>query len=453
MTTQTLKLKTKGALGSSSKERKAPLSRALYYLTLIVVGAVLLFLIVVTKGRTAVNLKASPALLIYTLVVTTFELSRLVAAIFYNNRMHFRHFDKSFFTAIRNYEPTVSFVIPCYNEGPAIEKTVTKCFQADYPREKLEVIVINDGSTDNTLEVLYRLKKKFPDLIVIDFPENRGKRHGMAEGFKVSTGEIVVQLDSDSYIVPETFREIVEPFANPEVGAVCAHADPENADQNFLTKMQSAYYFLSFRIMKAAESAFFAVFCCSGCSSAYRRSVVMPIMDIWLKETFLGRPVTWGDDRALTNWVLKLGYKTMYTDRAKAFTICPDTLKKLLKQQVRWKKGWLVNSIFASKFIWKKQPFVAFTYFFPLIFVTLSTPLMATKALVFNPLFYHILPFYYMIGVFLIASLIVTFYRAVARENKYWPYVFAWSILNMFILSFILFYAIATIQNRKWGTR
>lgn len=412
-------------------------------------GLFLIFLIILTKSKTISHFDTSPLVLIYTIFVTTFELSRLVGAIFYNNTIH----NKIGNVVEGHYEPTVSFVVPCFNEGPAIEKTITKCFLADYPKDKLEVLVINDGSTDNTLEVLTGLQKKFPALVIIDFKKNMGKRHGMYEGFLQAKGEIIVQLDSDSYIVPETFRELIEPFRNEKIGAVCAHADPENADENFLTKMQAAYYFMSFRILKAAESTFFTVFCCSGCSSAYRRELVLPIMETWLNEKFLGLPVTWGDDRALTNWVLKLGHKTMYTDKALAYTICPNNLRQLMKQQVRWKKGWFVNSIFASKFIYKTEPFVAFTYFFPLIFVTLSTPFMATKALIINPIFHHTSPLYYVAGIFLVSSLIVTYYRWISKENKYWAYVYAWSAINMILLSFILFYALLTIQNRKWGTR
>jgi hyaluronan synthase len=433
---------------------KFTVPEVLYYSSLTIIGLLLLLLIIATKSRTAIGSSEQPILLAYTILITTFELSRLIAAMFYSNTVHLRKMSAEDRAKANEYEPTASFVIPCYNEGTAIEKTITKCFEAQYPKEKLEVIVINDGSTDNTREVLFNLKEtKFPELIIIDFKKNQGKRHGMAAGFERAQGEIIIQLDSDSYIVPETFREIIAPFQNPAVGAVCAHADPENADKNFLTKMQAAYYFLSFRILKAAESSFFTVFCCSGCSSAYRKSVVAPIMDIWLNEKFLGLPVTWGDDRALTNWVLKRGYKTMYTDLSTAYTICPETLKGLFKQQVRWKKGWFVNSINASKFIWKKEPFVAFTYFFPLIFVTLSTPFMAAKALVYNPIVKGIAPTYYIFGVFLVALLVTTFYRAVSRDNKYWKYVMAWSALNMVFLSFILFYALLSIQNRKWGTR
>jgi hyaluronan synthase len=431
-----------------SKENKSSSSLS-YKFFLIIQGLLILILIVWLKSTSAADFYKDPLLLAYTLFITTFELSRLVAATF------FRGMSKNVLSKGDSiyYEPTVSFVIPCKNEEKAIKRTISKCFEADYPKEKLEVIVINDGSTDNTLKELRSLQKKYPSLIVVDWKINKGKREGMAEGFRRAKGEIVVQLDSDSYIIPETFRKLIEPFANPEIGAVCAHADPENADKNILTKVQAAYYFMSFRILKAAESSFAAVFCCSGCSSAYRRSLIVPILNMWLKEKFLGLPVTWGDDRALTNWVLRQKYKTIYTDEARALTICPDKWKTFFKQQVRWKKGWFVNSVFASKFIYKTRPFVAFTYFFPLIFVTLMTPFMAARAFFYNSLVRGIYPVYYVLGILLMAFLIVTFYRYVSRENHYWPYLFVWSGINMIVLSYVLFYSLLTIQNRKWGTR
>lgn len=444
---------TEGTSGAFVKPQRNILSRFFYHFSLITLGFITLFFIVLLKSKTATEFWTDPLVLIYTLFVTSFELSRLAGAMFYKYSYSKiiplageEHAGKA-------YEPEVSFVIPCKNEGVTIAKTIHKCFQADYPKDKLEVIIINDGSTDNTIDVLNGLREQYPKLTIVDWKENRGKRHGMNTGFRLATGEIIVQLDSDSYIEPETFRNLIEPFRNPQIGAVCAHADPENADKNLLTKMQAAYYFLSFRILKAAESTFMSVFCCSGCSSAYRKSVVMPIMETWLNEKFLGLPVTWGDDRALTNWVIKRGYKTVYTDETQAYTICPDTWKVFFKQQVRWKKGWFVNSLFASKFILKREPFVACTYFFPLIFVTLVTPFMASKALIFNPLVNGVAPTFYVLGVFLVAILITIYYRFVNRDNKYWPYVFVWSALNMLILSFILFYALATLKDRKWGTR
>ncbi len=424
----------------------------LFRIALVALGLALFGVLVVTKSGNLGSRNTSLPLLVYTIFVTSFMLSRLAGAVFYprvRRRISRAHPD----APAGVYEPTVSFVIPCMNEEGAIETTITKCLEADYPAEKVEIIVVNDGSTDTTLGALLELQERYDRVQIIDWRTNRGKRHGMAEGFRRATGEIIVQLDSDSYIDPRALRTFVQPFQNPEIGAVCAHADPQNADRNLLTRMQAAYYFMSFRIMKAAESSFMIVFCCSGCSSAYRRELVLPVLDDWLSETFLGKPVTWGDDRALTNRVLKAGYRTVYTDEARALTICPENMKTLLKQQVRWKKGWFVNSMFAAPFVMRRYPFVGLTYFFPLILLTLLTPFMAVRAFIYAPIMTGAFPWFYMVGVVLIASLVTVFYRLVEPENKYWPYLFIWSALNMIVLSFILFYALFTIQNRRWGTR
>lgn len=422
---------------------------SLLFLSLLVIGA--LFML---KSKAALVFWDNPFFLFYTFLLVIFQLSRLASALLYRSSyLHMVSMYDTPFSEAALHEPTVSFVIPCKNEEGAIAKTITKCFEAEYPDDKKEVIVINDGSTDKTGDVLLAMKKQYPKLVVITFLQNKGKRRGMVEGFKKATGEIVVQLDSDSYFRPESFRELLKPFKNPEIAAVCAHADPENSDENVLTKMQAAYYYLSFRIMKAAESTYGTVFCLSGCSSAYRRDIVLPVLEEFLDEKFLGLPITWGDDRALTNLVLRMGYKTVYTDEARACTIVPNTMKQLITQQIRWKKGWFVNSLRASRFIYKIQPFVTFTYFWPLILLTLLTPFMALRALVYSTVWLEHYPFYYFFGVFLVTSLYLIAYRYTDRTNKYWPYYYLWSILNTVFLCFLLPYALLTIQNRKWGTR
>lgn len=412
-------------------------------------GLLCLALLLFLKDLALPSFFADPLLFSYAVFITTFQLSRFTLALFFRNPPA----GVVLPDGSVKYEPTVTFVIPCKNEGEVIGHTVDKCFEADYPKEKLEVIVINDGSTDDTLAVLLRSRVRHQNLIVINWEQNRGKRHGMHEGFNRASGEIVIQLDSDSYIDPKTFRKLIEPFADSRIAAVCAHATPSNADKNLVTRMQAAFYFNSFRIMKAAESVTSTVMCCSGCCSAYRRSAVEPILDQWLGESFLGKPVTWGDDRSLTSWMLKTGHRTIYTDDAQAFTVVPETWKQLMKQQIRWKKGWIVNSCITSRFIFKAHPFLASLYYFPLLAISLITPVMTFRAMFFSPLVNTFFPSIYFLGGLAMAGLMAIYYCYKCPGNKYWPYGFVWSVFNIFVLSYLMVYALFKLQDRRWSTR
>lgn len=383
-----------------------------------------------------------PLVYIYTLLVTIFILSRITASFLYS---HEHEVDKG-------YRPTVSFIIPAKNEEGAIANTISKCFESHYPKDRFEVVVVNDGSTDGTWKEISKMNKKFPSLKAINWKENKGKRYAMAEAVRNSTGEIIVQLDSDSYLTPESLVFLVAPFKTAHVGAVSAHTDPANSDENVLTAMQHAYYFMSFRILKAAESFFDTVLCCSGCCSAYRREAILPALDEWVDERFFGIKVTWGDDRALTNHVLRAGYDTLYSEDVQAHTIVPHTLSKFLLQQVRWKKGWLINSLKVMPFILKNHRFLSATYFIPLFIITLITPIVAFKALVLNPLFFGISPIFYILGVLFVSAL-MSVNCFLYREEKYASYLFLWSALNMFAISYLTLYAILDLRNSKWGTR
>jgi hyaluronan synthase len=201
-------------------------------------------------------------------------------------------------------------------------------------------------------------------LKVIHFEKNRGKRHGMAAGAQTASGEILVYVDSDSFVRRDAIRKMVQGFADPAVGAVCGHANVANARKNLLTKMQEVRYFIAFRVVKAAESLFSAVSCCSGCLAAYRRRYVLDVLDPWLNQTFLGTPATFGDDRSLTNFMLRR-YRVIYHSEAVCTTIVPETYMKFFRQQLRWKKSWIRESFLASLFIWRRHPFAAFFFSTP----------------------------------------------------------------------------------------
>lgn len=142
---------------SRTKSFTKSLNMFLYRAFLICLGLIGLFLIVVVKSQSSFeNFYATP-LFIYTIAITSFQLSRLIGAMLYKKSKKTILSPDNCQVKPGSYEPSVSFVIPCLNEEKVIGKTVRKCFEADYPKEKIEVIVVNDGSTDGTLDVLTKL--------------------------------------------------------------------------------------------------------------------------------------------------------------------------------------------------------------------------------------------------------------------------------------------------------
>ncbi len=440
-------------LPATRLEKFVPFLRTLFLQTLIMLAIgflIVLLFFIKTEHMSTVN----KILLSYTIFITAFQFFRLFAATI--NPSTVAHLIKEGRKTHRGgYYPFVSIVVPCMNEEVAIYHTLVKCFEADYPKDRLEVITINDGSTDGTLKEMRKVKRKFPQLTIINFKKNKGKREGMAAGFRIATGEIIVQLDSDSYIEPSSFYELILPFINPEVGAVCAHADVDNADTNIITKMQSGYYYVAFKILKAAESAFGSVFCCSGCSSAYRKTLVLPIMDEWLNETFMGVKVKHGDDRSLSGWVLKQGYKAIYTDKVHAYTIAPDTRKQLMRQQIRWKKSWVSNGYFTFGYIFKTDWLVGVFYYTPLILISFLTPLVAFWNIYFLLFVYAQLPLIYVAGALIVAGIYILVSLLIGGKGNrtYVAYFIAWQILASFVFSYILYYSFFTFRDQRWGTR
>lgn len=353
-----------------------------------------------------------------------------------------------------SYEPSITFVVPAKNEADNIRETMRRFGRVEYPRHKIEVIAINDGSTDDTLSEMqragYELSGAVARVAVVDFKINRGKRYAMAEGIKRARGDIVIFVDSDSFVEPDSVRHLVKYFADPEIGAVSGHTDVYNGDQNVLTQMQALRYYIAFKVYKAAESVFGNVTCCPGCCSAYRRVYLMEFVDEWLHQTFFGKECTFGDDRSLTNFMIR-NHAAAYSSEAKAFTVVPHTFDKYVRQQQRWKKSWIRETLIASSFIWKKNP-VAAAFFYGYVFLAFAGPVVFLHAVIWNPLLYHIVPLIYLSGLFLMLMLHGIYYRIHVGKR---PWFFA--VITFWFYSVILMWqlpwALVTIADTRWGTR
>ncbi len=138
--------------------------------------------------------------------------------------------------------PTVSIIITAFNEEDAIYRTVECCYAIDYPQSLFDVIVVDDGSSDGTIAEIERAQQVWPSLKLVAFERNKGKREAMAAGARLAQGEILVYVDSDSFLRSDGVRKIVQGFSDPRVAAVAGHTEVANVTINSLTKMQQARY-------------------------------------------------------------------------------------------------------------------------------------------------------------------------------------------------------------------
>jgi len=375
---------------------------------------------------------------IYSLGVTTYILSRFLISALYRPPRD------------TGFRPSVSVIVAAKNEEKAIAETLQRIFNSDYPGELMEVIAIDDGSTDGTYAEMQRIRKIHRALRLIRFPENLGKRHGMAAGARAATREILIYVDSDSFLERDAIKYLVQGFHDPQVAAVAAQGEVANPWKNALTRTQAVWYFLAFNVLKAAEGVFSSVTCCSGCCAAYRRSAVMEVLDTWLHQTFLGRPATFGDDRSLTNFMLRK-YKVLYESRSRVRTIVPETYRQFLRQQLRWKKSWLRETFIAARFMWKKPPIMAFSFYGGLVFPLLG-PLIVLRALVYLPVVEGRPGLFYLMGVFLM-SILYSSYFLLRKRSRFWIYGAYFCLLYMSLLIWQLPWAILTSWNNRWGTR
>jgi len=347
--------------------------------------------------------------------------------------------------------PAVSIVVPAKNEEAAIEQTLRRALASAYPADRLEIIAVDDGSTDGTLPAMRAVQRDHPDRLRIVSMENRGKRFAMAEGFVRSRGDVVVFVDSDSFLDPESVRRMMDYFADERVGCVAGHADVANASQNVLTRMQSVRYYVAFKVVKASEALFGTVTCASGCFSGYRRAAVEPVLHEWLNQTFADTASTYGDDRSLTNHVLINKWKTLYAPDATASTLVPETLSQFMRQQLRWKKSWIRESLRAGRFMWKRNVLAAWA-FYTGVLLTLMAPVVFLRYVVVRPAMNAGHPWIYATGIVLMAVLFGLYHR-MRRRSSDWLFGILYALFYSTVMIWQTPYALATLRDGKWGTR
>jgi len=294
---------------------------------------------------------------------------------------------KAFDEADYTFQPTVTVVVPMYNEGPEIRRTLTSLLALDYPHAKLDIVVIDDCSSDDSYAHASAVAATSGGrLTVLRNKHNLGKRRSINRAVMASRAEIIVSVDSDVMVDPQAVRELVARFVKPEIAAVGGWVDVRNKGDNWLTRMQTIKYFFSYHFLKNLEWAFRRVMCLSGCLTAYRRHVLVELHPILEHREICGVPIKYGEDRFLTRQVVKAGYLTTMTLKAVCWTAAPTRLEDYFSQQLRWRRSNIVDYVGALSHVWRLNPVIA-VHYFSLFAMLLAYPALLMTAIIKGKLF------------------------------------------------------------------
>ncbi|MCE9577442.1 MAG: glycosyltransferase family 2 protein [Deltaproteobacteria bacterium] len=352
---------------------------------------------------------------------------------------------------VDDYTPTVTVVVPLYNEGAAIQETLRSVLASAYPHALLRVLCIDDCSTDDSHAQACAVARDDDRLTVIRNPHNAGKRTSINHAIRHADSEILISVDSDVIVLPDAIRELVRRFARPEIAAVGGWVDVRNKHQNWLTRMQVLKYWYAYYLGKNIERLFRRVMSVSGCLAAYRRAVLVELLPVLDERTFLGAPIRYGEDRYLTRQIVKAGHHTTITLSARCRTFVPATLGEYFSQQLRWRRANLLDYAAGCTHVWRLPPLVAINYFV-LALVLIVYPIGVVRAIAAHRIVHVV-----MVHVGFLA-LFGGYYRWRVRawpaEERVGPLAYVPHALCMPITSGLLVVlALFTLDASSWETR
>ena len=353
--------------------------------------------------------------------------------------------------------PSVTVLMPAYNEEELIAKAIDSIFGVNYPAEKLDVIAVNDGSTDLTLFYMQRAKKKYGDrLRVISYKRNLGKRKALYSGMKMARGEVIVTVDTDGKVGRSAIRNLVVPLIREsDVAAVAGRVAALNERDNFLTRMLSVRYAVSFDFGRAYQSVFGTVLVCPGALTAYRKTALGPLMKKWVNQRFLNSPCLHGEDRALTTSILRAGYLTKYQSNAVVYSKVPSRFGQMNKMYIRWTRSFIRESALFAGFMFSRYrtrnrllPILDF------LFLNLLHPfhLFAIGLLSYS---FVVQPIFILrhLAFLVILSFFLSMYYLRTNRSPAFLYGIPYALITAFLLWWIVPFSALTLKNQSWLTR
>ncbi|MDC2955225.1 bifunctional polysaccharide deacetylase/glycosyltransferase family 2 protein [Streptomyces gilvifuscus] len=243
-------------------------------------------------------------------------------------RRHYRQRNKRRFSWGPTVTRPVSVIVPAYNEKECIANTLRSLSRSTHP---IEIIVVDDGSTDGTSEIAREAARSLGMTNVrVVRQENAGKPAALNNGVRSASHDIVVMMDGDTVFEPETVRQLVQPFADPAVGAVAGNAKVGNRD-TVIGAWQHIEYVMGFNLDRRMYDLLRCMPTIPGAIGAFRRDAVLQVGG--MSEDTLA------EDTDITIAMHRAGWRVVYQEHARAWTEAPGSLKQLWSQRYRWSYG------------------------------------------------------------------------------------------------------------------
>jgi hyaluronan synthase len=250
--------------------------------------------------------------------------------------------------------PRTSVIVPVYNEPEAMFRRSLASVRANRPTEMIAVV---DGGDPAVAAVA----REYCDAVV-RVPK-AGKRAAIAAGLAASdpATEVVIVLDSDTVWAPDALGEMLRPFADPRVGGVTPRQAVLEPGDNPVRRLADWIEDIRYHLTVPAQSLFGQVGCLAGRTIAYRRAAFEPAVARLVRQTVLGVPQHVGDDRVLTNELLRAGWRTVYQSTALVETDAPSDWWTYWRQQLRWGRSSQRETLLSLRWLWRRP--VAFACF------------------------------------------------------------------------------------------
>ena len=348
----------------------------------------------------------------------------------------------------------MTVVIPAYNEGAMVALAIDSIAQANYPPTGWRSSSLTmaaptiPGSIFNVPS--HAMERGFWRLGLRATAESARRSDQLPPGPR----EIFVTVDSDSVVAPNALLALAGPFASKQVGVVAGKVLVYNKKDGIIPRMLHVRFTLAFDFLRAYQSTYGTVYCSPGALSAYRASAVMAVLEPWLKQSFLGAPASIGEDRALTNDIMRIGFDSIYQRTAVVLTIVPNTYRQLYRMLLRWNRSYIREEMRFALIVWKRPPLARLISLCDSFITNLRYPVaLLTLILLVSAFFGDLLVLPRVLVAIGMISFVYSLYYLRSERSFNIVYGILYEFFSFFLLFWVFPWSLLTVRTRGWLTR